>query len=320
MRMSRLKKFVAKYQIQVYSLVLVIAVAILSYLTVFAFKSLSEKRAEKLQGITSPSFHASTGAVTSIVYDSVSWEEKKPKVYKVNVDLLSRVMSAASKLGFSGEPAEDAYRNQYAWRNRNNSLVYSIKANQVVFQGQIALDWTDENAIKVGVSDLFGIDTSSYSVDYQLDAGQQKWWEFGQRIEEKKLIIETKSVVFSVVTTDKGIVKKFRLYPIEIVDSSRVELYSFEEVQDSFEVLPKRVSASVYPAESCGTEGCYLDNMPDPSGNVKVSSAETVLYTNNLGEYPFLVPILKLSGKMTTTDGYTGEAEVLVDVVNWADL
>ena len=311
---TRVKAWVEKYKVQVYAFVIVIIVGLLAYLAGFARNWIVKEGSKNFVGLASPILNASDATVSYYDVDLTGLEiDSKYKVYKIETDYTGSVNSAAGELGFISSPTEHTYEGYFKWVEGENSLVYDYLTNTVRFTGEYSSSWYTADSAQAGVASLFGINAETLTLATEDVGSNYAMWLFKYTIDGVDVVVGKDEHPVNVVTDGNGTVLELSIPLISVVDSKSISVLRDEELSSVFDSLPKQISAEVYSSELP-----EFNEMPisEPAGRFEPRENAVVLY-KSLTETSFLVPVLCLKGTLTTPQGASGDATVLVDIVDW---
>lgn len=316
---GKLAKWIERYKVQVYSIMLVIIVAILASLAIYGKNLISYKISENFVGLSMPVFSLDDAEILEydIDFSEISIDAKA-KAYRLDASAINKATSAASKLGFMGSPEEYAYDGYYKWSKQDGEdvLIYNYKNSEMLYEGSYDSGWINSETVLSGIADLFGVNESSFYLAGDNVGSEYGFWVYGCKVGDTSVVIGKDDDCLVVVSDGKGIVSEITISVLEPVDSKSLPLLKPKELASGFDSLSKQVKASVFSGDD--PEFNYLP-ISNPSGRFILSSSSIVLYKPRAAS-SFLVPVLELKGSLVTDDGSSGLATILVDIVDWEKL
>jgi|GEM_PF-4704259 len=318
---ASVKHYYNIYKIQILALVLVLSVAIIAIVLGWVYRSVTTANNQKLVGLTMPQFNASLATITVYDVGELNYSVTSASAYKYDGNFLPKAINAVNMLGISEAPAYNSYSGYYFWEGEGIQARVSMITGQFTLQGSSTLRWMTEEDIKTGVSALFMTNPELLHLSSKTENEGFIWWTFTGEVEEKVIYFGVNEIMLSVTTRTDGTVTEINYYILDIVDFAKVPILSSDTTMSDVTSRSVQVDAAVradMPSECLG-EFCYVDTVYDPTGAITANSAELALFYNQNGS-TFLVPVLCLKGTLTTAEGASGDATVLVDIVDWDKL
>lgn len=319
--LEKAKKWTSTYKIQIYWLILVSGVGLLVYLATGLVRYVSEEANVNFTDLSAPSFPISSVTIDSYDLGELKLDKKVPGAYKLESELTSKVSAAAAKLGFASPPQENKYTQSLLWSEGERQLKYYYNLNKVSFEGGYSTIWVSESDILSGIENYFEINTQNYNLLSRVSDDRLAFWRFGYNLDSFEIFYGSETALLQVTTTNEGSIVSFELTLIEIIDTKKIKTLEIQDVTENLATLPKRVEANV--TTPIGPEGLGKTDASVPISNPKGAFlAESISYGLYIDheQTSFLTPVLCLKGILNTVDGLSGEAIVLVDIVDWEKL
>lgn len=311
---KRIRTWVQKYRVQVYAFALVIIVGILAYLVGAARLWVIKESRKNFEDISAPVFNDSDATITDYEIDySTASLEGSYRVYRLDRDLLYGVTTAASELGFPSAPSRYEYDGYYKWTADDSTLVYNYLTDNVHFSGEYSSGWYSAESARTGLSSLFGINSENLVLTTEDKGTSYAMWLFDYSIDGIDVVVGKEPSAVRVLADNAGNVYDISMYLISPFDSKKLKVLSIASLEQSLFSLNKQVHAEIYVSDEVSYNSQPINL---PRGHFATEETAVVLY-KSLTETPFLVPALELKGTLTTSDGASGPATVLVDIVDW---